>query len=143
MGNNCKQRKRNTIWENDPLSCLPDTGKKTEGKLNKSGIMTIMQLLCLDDDGCVQLATICCYTQKRVMAWRDICQDSNQGICPFPKGKDFVHKQINPYLAKYRSEWKNKIKTVTQSGLTSVICVTDLIGHMDMHIKIQSMQIHT
>jgi hypothetical protein len=128
-------REKGTVWENDPLSWLPDIGKKTQEKLNKSGIMTIMQLSCLDDDNCVQLASECRYNQKRVMAWRDRCQDSYQGICPFPKGKDFVHEQINPYLAKYGSEWKNKIKTVTQSGLTSVVCVTDLIEHIEVHTK--------
>ena len=52
-----------------------------------------------------------------------------------PIGVDEYGCKINPYKNRYGDEWMTKITKVRVSGLTHVVCITDLVKHIDSETK--------
>jgi hypothetical protein len=64
------------------------------------------------------------------------CMTSQPGTSPFPQNYDYVEGQSNPYLCRYGELlWLSKIRQVCSSGLTSVICIKELITHIEAETK--------
>jgi ribosomal protein S13 len=118
------------------LCCIPGIGEKVEKKIEQNcDIHSVMQLSSLSDSDVLLVSTLCSLSVNRVKQWKDMCQDMLLGKCIYPKPFDFVQGQTNPYAHRYSAEWRTKINKVTQSGLTKVTCVTDLIKHIDRESK--------
>jgi hypothetical protein len=60
-----------------------------------------------------------------------VYKDMIQGESNYPISFNYVSNHDNPYENRYGADWRDEIKKVAWSGLTCVICVTDLIKHID------------
>ena len=126
-----KQRPQGSIWMNDLVVHLNKIGATRQAKLEIEGMKEIKDLVSLDAAGIKILSTKVGMSVKALTEYIVQVLISQEGTSPYPKPYDLVEGNENPYLNHYGpEEWEEKIKKVSRSGLTHMVCVTELVDHM-------------
>ena len=123
------------LWMEDSVVFMKNIGEAKKKKLVEAGVVTVRDMSNLSDDAIIAVSNVTKIQKKTLTNFRAIAKEAEQGISPYPKSYDYVEGQSNPYKFRYGEEWEKEIVKVRRSGLTRVVCVTDLKEHIESTTK--------
>jgi hypothetical protein len=131
----CENRPAGSIWLCDDVEELKGIGPAKGIKLREAGMKTIQNIKDLNDASMQRVSSISGIGKNLLLTLRAEAETATAGVSPYPIAFDYVEGAENPYEKRYGDNWREEIKKVSRSGLTRIVCVTELIEHIDTHTK--------
>jgi hypothetical protein len=130
-----ENRPEGTIWLCDDVVELKGIGPSKGLKLKEAGVKTVQDVKDMNDERMDDVSRISAIGKKLLLTIRAEAENALPGESPYPIAYDYVEGNDNPYKERYGDDWREEIKKVSRSGLTRIVCVTELIEHIHTHTK--------
>ena len=130
-----ENRPAGSIWLCDEVEELKGIGPAKGLKLKEAGVNTVQDVKDMNEERMNDVSSISGIGKNLLLTIRAEAEAASPGVSPYPIAFDWVEGNDNPYKERYGDDWREEMKKVSRSGLTRIVCVTDLIKHIDTHTK--------